>query len=96
MIPLAAQKLIPFDEIFPARIPLCPRSGRLLISRGELGTCRILGRIFVPEQALEDFLRARFVPAKVQAPPVKRITASEIIRNVSKGRPGNMKGETNG
>jgi len=87
VIPLAGQNLFPFDAVFPGKIPLCPRSGRSLIARGELGIVRILNRVFVPEQELERFLRERFTPARVQVAPVKGITASEIIQNATKDRP---------
>jgi len=91
--PLASQRLLEFSEVFPGRIPLCARSGRALIARGELGVCRVLGRVFIPEHELERFLSERFTPAKVAIMPNKEITATEIISRVHRSRPRIVKGE---
>lgn len=64
MTALADQRLFPFEKVFPGKIPLCPRSGRRLIARGELGIVRVSGRVFVPEVELERFLSERFTPAR--------------------------------
>jgi hypothetical protein len=87
VIPLAEQRLYEFSEVFPGKIPLCPRSGRALVARGELGVVRILGRVFVPEQELERFLRERFTPAKVPIQPMKVVTSDQIIAKARLGRP---------
>jgi len=94
MTSLAEQRLLEFCEVFGKgkKIPVCERTGRSFVARGEIAVIRIAGRIFVPEESLEKFLRERFTPAKVQDPPAKGITASEFIRNVTKGRPRIVKG----
>ena len=61
---LAEGRLLPFTDVFPGRVPVCARTGRSIIARGELGVVRIGGRVFIPESELETFLRERFTPAR--------------------------------
>ena len=91
MTPLAKQRLFAFDEIFPAKIPVCARKGRAIIAAGELGIVRIGVRVFVPESELERFLSERFTPAresrKVEPPSIELILDSVAPRKRKPGRP---------
>ena len=83
---LAEGRLLPFANVFPGRVPVCARTGRSIIARGELGVVRIGGRVFVPEAELERFLRERFDPARKLGPQ----SVEDILDRVAprrRGRP---------
>ena len=79
MTPLVDQRLLAFEDVFPGKIPVCPRTGRRFISRGELAIVRVAGRVFIPEIELEAFLQRNFIPAREPARKSAPVNVEEIL-----------------
>jgi hypothetical protein len=86
MTPLAEQRLFPFADVFPGKIPVSPRTARRLVARGEIGVIRISGGVYIPEMEIERFLLARFTPART-ADPQTVLQVLDRVLPKKRGRP---------